>query len=97
MAVAGAVDCGEYLLGRLVLPLSARRENHQASALWQARSRFVCFLKAVRLHPSAAVEAARLTDAGEEQAQQVVQAGQGRHCGSRTLTASSSGEREGGG
>ena len=97
MAVASAINRGEDLLGRLVLPRPARRENHQAGAIWQARSRFVCFLKAMRLHLPAAVEAARPPDAGEEQAQQVVQAGEGRHCGSRTLVAGSSGQREGGG
>ena len=87
VAVTGAIDRSEYLPGRLVLPPPARRENHQASASRHARSRFVCFLKAMRLHPPAAVEAAGPTDAGKEQAQQVVQAGQGRHCGSRTLVA----------
>ena len=50
----------------------------------------------MRLHLPAAVEAAGPTDAGEEQAQQVVQAGQGCHCGARTLVASPPGQREGG-
>ena len=75
MAVASAINRGEDLLGRLVLPPPARRENHQASAIRHTRSRFACFLKAMRLHPSAAVETAGPTDAGKKQAQQVVQAG----------------------
>ena len=75
MAVAGAIDCGEDLLGRFVCPLAARRENHQAGPVWHAPSRFARFLKAMRLYAPAAAEAAGPTDAGKEQAQQLVQAG----------------------
>ena len=96
VAVASAINGGEYLLGRLVLPRPARRENHQARTLRHTRSRFVCFLKAMRLHLPAAVEAAGLPDAGKEQAQQVVQARQSRHRSPRTLVAGPSGQREGG-
>ena len=72
MAVAGAIDRGEDLLGRLVCPLAARRENHQAGPVWQAPSRFARFLKAMRLYAPATGEAAGPTDAGKEQAQQLV-------------------------
>ena len=95
MAVASAINRGENLLGRLVLPPPARRENHQAGPIRHTRRRFVCFLKAMRLHSPAAVEAAGPTDAGKEQAQQVVEAGQGRDRGPWALVAGPSRQREG--
>lgn len=69
MAVAGAIDRGEDLLGRFVVPRAARRENHQAGPVGHARGRFARFLKAMRLHSPAAAEAAGPPDAGKEQAQ----------------------------